>query len=113
MLIVLKDDSSVDDQTQNLINFINSQEGVWDSNNAINAEVITDNDLYDASEDEDEEGISECQILIEAPNADHSLMLIQDEDDEDIWYVAVCNCCDEEPRVIDRRFEINESSDII
>ncbi len=110
MLIKLKDETIVDDLTKKLIEGVNILEEVWDAETAISADVITDEELYD---DETDEGISSCTVLVEIPNADISLMLIQDEDDEDIWYVAKCNYTDEDPRTIDEKYEIDGDSAVI
>lgn len=121
-LIIIKDGVTPDELTKNLIVGFNTLAELWDSEDVISADVITDENLYEEElesknndEDivEDFEGISECTVLVEIPNAEYSLMLIQDEDDEDCWYVATCNCSYEDPRSIDRMFEIDKSSLII
>lgn len=114
MFIKFKDTAIVDDVTKNLVNALNELEEVWDSEDgAISADVVTDEDLYDESDDDTDDGVSTCTVLVEIPNADMSLMLVQDEDDEDVWYVARCNYTDDDPRAIDTKYEIDSSSAVI
>ena len=114
-LIVLKDEAAVDGLTKNLIDGLNTLEELWDADDAISADVITDVELYEDDEvdDTDDEGVSSCTVLVEIPNADYSLMLVQDEDDEDRWFIAVCNYSDDDPRSIDSTYELDGSSTVI
>lgn len=135
MFIKFKDGVVVDEITTKLIDSINLLDAneVWDSEDVISTWVITDDELYDASNSSEEEddngdeydddikfksldeidGVNLCTIIVDIPNADYSLVLTQDEDDEDTWYIAKCNCPEDDLRVIEEQYEIDKSSTII
>lgn len=127
MFIKFADGVEVDEITTKIIDALNGlyTEDVWDDSDDLAATyVITDDELYEASTDDDAEddevgnlddidGVNLCTLLAEIPNADYSLVLTQDEDDETVWYVAKCNYDDDGLRVIDDKYQIDGSSEVI